>query len=435
MFDARRIGLIAKREVATRFKMKAYRWTLVIQVVVALLAGLAPVAISYFSGDSLGGSTVLVVDDADVNFADRLQANLIDDLDIPGLAAVSVQTHDGDAESAREAVNDGDASAAVIVLLDGDELQYELITGDGGILDITSQRVQGAIFTTNVEITAERAGVAPEQAQALVSMPSIAVEDLGGESSDPAENFSGPHFAIVNVGLILTYVMFLMYGTWIAQGVVEEKASRMMEIMVNAAPPRDLLVGKVIGVLIAGLVQLVPMLMAAGLAFALQPRIAQWLDIDLIATFDFDMAAVSFQAIAIFLVYFILGYFLYGALFAATGSMVSRQEEVNQATGPVTILIVIGLFLSYIVMALPNSTLAKVLFILPLTSPYTALSRILLGDPSAAEIALSIALLAISGLLAMMFAARIYRTSVLLYGQKPGFMQIFKLRRQQSVAR
>src|SRR5690606_23951387 len=115
----------------------------------------------------------------------------------------------------------------VVVALVNDELQYELITNDGGILDITSQRVQGAIFTTNVEITAERAGVAPEQAQALVSMPSIAVEDLGGESSDPAENFSGPHFAIVNVGLILTYVMFLMYGTWIAQGVVEEKASRM----------------------------------------------------------------------------------------------------------------------------------------------------------------------------------------------------------------
>lgn len=435
MFNARRIGLIAKREVTTRFKMKAYRWALAIQVVVALLAGLSPIAISYFAGDSLGGSTALVVDEADVNFAERLQQNLIGDLDIPGLAAINVETHEGDAESAREAVNDGDAAVAVVVSLVNDDLQYELITSDGGALDITTQRVQGAIITTNVEVAAERAGVAPDQAQSLVSAPSITVEDPGGERNDPADNFSGPLFAIVNIGLVLTYAMFILFGTWIAQGVVEEKASRMMEIMVNAAPPRDLLVGKVIGVLIAGLVQLIPMVTVGGLAFALQPRIAEMLDIELIATFDFDMAAVSFQAAAVFLVYFILGYILYGALFAATGSMVSRQEEVNQATGPVTILIVVGLFLAYMVMALPNSTLAKVLFIVPLTSPYAALSRVLLGDPSAGEIALSIAVLAVTGVLAMMFAARIYRTGVLMYGQKPGLMQFFKLRRQQSVAR
>lgn len=435
MFDTRRIGLIAKREVTTRFRMKAYRWTLGIQVIVALLAGLSPIAISYFAGDSLGGSTVLVVDDAEANFAERLQQNLIDDVDIPGLAAIEVRSHDGDADSAREAVNDGDAAAAVVVSQSNDQFEYEIITGDGSILDTTTQRVQGAVFTTNVEIAAEQAGVAPEQAQALVSAPTIVVEDLGGESSDVAENFSGPHFAIVNIGLILTYVMFLMYGTWIAQGVVEEKASRMMEIMVNAAPPRDLLIGKVIGVLIAGLVQLVPMVLAGGLAFALQPRLADLLNIDLITTFDFDMAAVSFQAIAVFLVYFILGYFLYGALFAATGSMVSRQEEVNQAVGPVTILIVVGLFVAYAAMALPNSTLAKVLFLLPLTSPYTALSRILMGDPAFGEIALSVGLLAVAGVLAMMLAAKVYRTSVLLYGQKPGLIQMLKLRKQQQLAR
>lgn len=435
MFDMRRIQLIARREVTTRFKMKAYRWTLVIQVLVALLAGLSPIAISYFAGDSLGGSTVLVVDDADVNFTDRLRENLGSDMGIPGIAELDVQVFDGDAESVREAVNDGDASAAVVVTQDGDQLQYEIFTSGGGILDITTQRVQSAVYTTNVEILAEQAGVAPEQAQALVGSPSIAVEDLGGESNDPAENFSGPLFAIVNVGLILTYVMFLMYGTWIAQGVVEEKASRMMEIMINAATPRDLLVGKVIGVLIAGLVQLIPMLLAGGLSFALQPRIADILDIDLVATFDFDMATVSFQAVLVFLVYFILGYFLYGSLFAATGSMVSRQEEVNQAVGPVTILIVVGLFLAYGVMALPDSLFAKVLFLVPLTSPYTALSRILLGDPSAWEIALSLGLLAVTAALAMMFAGRIYRTTVLMYGQKPNILHVFRLRRMQSVSR
>lgn len=433
MFNFRRISLIARREVQTRFKMKAYRWTLVIQVVVALLLGFAPIVMSYFTDDVISGGSVIVVDQADVNFADRLQANI--PTEVAGLAPLDVTPFDGDAEAARTAVNDGDADVAVIVTDDGNALSYQIITADGGLLDVTTQRVQSGVYTTNVEITAERAGAPADQARALVSRSSVTVRDLGGETNDPAENFSGPMFAIVNVGLIVTYVMFLMYGTWIAQGVVEEKASRMMEIMVNAAPPRDLLVGKVVGVLVAGLCQLVPMMLAAGISFALQPTIADMLNINLVQAFDFDIAAVSFKAITVFLVYFILGYFLFGALFAATGSMVSRQEEVNQAVGPVTILVVVGLFLAYFVMAMPNHIVAKVLFLVPISSPYVALSRILMGDPSAGEIALSLGILAVTGVLAMMLAARIYRTGVLMYGQKPGIMSLFRLRNQQQVAR
>lgn len=433
MFNFRRIGLIARREVNTRFKMKAYRWTLIIQVVIALLMGFAPIILSYFTDDMISGGSVIVVDQADTNFAERLQTNL--QTDIAGLAPLKVTAFDGDAAAARTAVNDGDADVAVVVSGDGDALKYQLITADGGVLDVTTQRVQSGVYTTNVEIAAERAGVPADQARALVSSAPVSVQDLGGETNDLAENFSGPIFTIVNIGTIVIYVMFLMYGTWIAQGVVEEKASRMMEIMVNAVPPRDLLVGKVIGVLVAGLCQLVPMMLAAGLSFALQPTIADMLGINLVQAFDFDIAAVSFKAVTVFLVYFILGYILYGALFAATGSMVSRQEEVNQAVGPVTILIVVGLITAYAVMAMPNSLLAKVLFLVPFTSPYVALSRILMGDPSAGEIALSLIILAVSGVLAMMLAARIYRTGVLMYGQKPGLMSLFRLRNQQQVAR
>jgi ABC-2 type transport system permease protein len=209
----------------------------------------------------------------------------------------------------------------------------------------------------------------------------------------------------------------------------------MMEIMVNAATPRDLLVGKVIGVLVAGMCQLVPMVLAGALAFALQPRVADALDITLVSSFDFDLAAVSVKAVLVFLVYFILGYVLIGAMFAAAGSTISRQEEVNQAVGPAIILIVAGLFLGYFVVAMPDSLAAKVMFLIPLTSPYVALPRIMLGDPSALEIALSIAILAISGVLAMMMAAMVYRTGVLMYGQKGGIIGALRMRKRQQVAR
>ena len=94
MFDLRRINLVARREVTTRFRMRAYRWTLVIQVLVALVAGFSPILMSYFAGDQLAGD-VIVVDESDSGFAERLQANVINY--IPGMPALEVTTHAGDA--------------------------------------------------------------------------------------------------------------------------------------------------------------------------------------------------------------------------------------------------------------------------------------------------------------------------------------------------
>lgn len=432
MFDFNRIKLVAKREMTTRFKQKAYRWTLIIQVIVALGAGFAPILMSYFMDDVVGGK-VIVVDEANVGFADRMQANMGED--IPGLTPLTIVNSTDGADAAGESVKDGDADVAVIVTESDGAFAYELVTEDGDASGLTAQRVQAAIYSSNVALTAEREGVSEDQAEALVGMPVFSVEDPGGESSSIADNFSGPKFSIVNIGLVLMYIMFMMYGTWISQGVVEEKQSRMMEIMLNAATPRDLLVGKVLGVLGAGLVQMVPMLLAGALSFALQPRIADALDIDLGTTFDFDLAAVSFQAIAVFLVYFVLGYFLFGAIFAAAGSMVSRQEEVSSAMGPAIMLIVIGLMLAYVVMAIPNSLAAKIMFIVPITSPFVSLARVMLGDPGALEIAVSVVVLAISAVLAMWGAAAIYRTGVLMYGQKGGLLHFFRNRTNHQVAR
>lgn len=432
MLDFRRINLVARREVTTRFRMKAYRITLIAQVVLALLAGLSPIAISYFTSDSLGGQ-VLVVDETNSGLALSLQTRLTDD--IPGLPPLEVVDYTEGAESARATVENGDAALAVVLTIEGGESNYQIITNESGVFDITAQRVQAAIVAGNVEVEAVQLGVPQDQAAGLVAAPDVTVQGPQGETQNPAENFSGPVFAVVNIGLVLIYMSFLIYGTWIAQGVVEEKSSRMMEIMVNAATPRDLLVGKMLGVLVAGLCQMLPMLLAGGLAFALQPRIADLLGIQLTSTFDLDFASLSFQAIWIFLVYFALGYLLYGSLFAATGSMVSRQEEVNQAVAPITILVVIGLMLAYAVIALPDSLLSRVLFLVPFTSPYVAMARILIGNPGAAEIAMSIAILAVSGVLAMLLAGRIYRTGVLMYGQKPSVLSVFRINRAQTVAR
>ena len=439
MFDWGRIRLIAKRELMTRFRQRTYRVTLVIQVIVAALAALAPIGIGWFSGDEVsGGSSVLVVDEADAGLADRLRATLATGSDL--LSAIEVRDDASSADSARQAVDNGDVDYAVIVTGDaGGDLAYELVTKDGSTATPDGQRLVAAITAFSVEHLAEQRGLGREEAQRLVSAPEIRVQDVSGEAGSGIEEIvassSGPEYGIAYIGSILIYMAIILYGTWVANGVAEEKGSRIMEIMVNAATPRDLMLGKVLGIMLAGLAQLVPMLLVAGTLFSLQPRIAKAVGVELPAGLDIDFAALSFTIIAAFIPYFLFGFLLYGGLYAGIGSMVSRQEEVNQAVAPMMTLVVLSFFGAVIALSIPDSLLAKVLFIVPISSPFVALPRIVLGSPSAAEIALSFGLLVVAAIGAMWLASRFYRVGVLMYGQRPGLKSMWKIGRMQKVAR
>src|SRR5690606_3891418 len=209
----------------------------------------------------------------------------------------------------------------------------------------------------------------------------------------------------------------------------------IMEIMVNAATPRDLLAGKVLGIMLAGLAQRVPMLIVGGTLFSQQKRIADALDVSLPSTMDIDFASLSVTAIGAFLVYFLLGFILYGGLYAGIGSMVSRQEEVNQAVSPMMTLVIISFFGAFVALNVPDSTFAKVLMYIPITSPFVAVPRIVVGNPGWTEIAISVGLLAVAAIGAMWLAGRLYRVGVLMYGQRPSWKSLIKMGGMQSVAR
>lgn len=439
MFDWSRIWLIAKRELTTRFKQRSYRLTLIIQVIVAGLAALAPIGIAWFTEGDSGNASVAIVDEADAGVAERISPYLKWDGDV--LPTIDIRTDAASAEEARSLVDDGDVGYALIVTESADAeggLAYELVTGDGGASTIEAQRIMSGVMSFSVEMLAEERGLSAEEAQQLVVMPEVQVQGVSGEegeSSPTAVGFQSAEFSVAYFGSILIYIAIILYGTWIATGVAEEKGSRIMEIMVNAATPRDLLFGKVIGIMLAGLAQLVPMLLVAGTLFALQPRIADGLGVELASTMNIDLAELSVKAVGTFLLYFLFGFILYGGLYAGIGSMVSRQEEVNQAVSPMMTLVVLSFFAAIVVMNIPDSIFAKVLMIVPITSPFVALPRILVGDPSAGEIALSVGLLILAAFGSMWLAAKLYRVGVLMYGQRPSWKSLLKIGGMQQVTR
>ena len=184
--------------------------------------------------------------------------------------------------------------------------------------------------------------------------------------------------------ILILYGQLLTYGYWVAAGVVEEKSSRVIEVLLATIRPKDLLAGKLIGIGLLGLGQLL-IIAALGLALAA-----------VTGAVDVDGALISAVALSVF--WFVLGYAFYSAAFAVAGAMVPRQEELQSSTTPLTLLILISLFLGFAVNANPEGTLAHVCAFIPTTAPVTMPGRIVLGAAPAWEIVASIAVMVLSTL-------------------------------------
>lgn len=432
MFNWRRVWLIAQREWTTRVHQRSFIVTSIIQVVLILAAALIPLGVAKFSGDDSNETiSVVVVDQTDAGVAERLQPYLAPVND--DMAPMAISTDADSPEDARSMVDNGDADYALIAAQGENGLAYTIYNESGESSD-AAQRLSGAVSSLSVEQRLEDAGLSADQVRRAFAPPTIQLAKADEtEASDGSPG--GAEIAIAYASAIIMFMAVMQYGTWIAQGVVEEKSSRIMEIMVNAATPRDLLAGKVSGIMLAALTQLVPILLVGALVFGLQPQLADLVNVSSSSLIDIDFAAISLRAAGLFFVYFILGFLLYGCVYAGLGSMVSRQEEVNQAISPMLTFMMIGYAGAFVVLASPNSLIAKILSIVPLTSPFTAVGRALLGDFPAWQLVLSIVLLAVTVLIGAWLAGRLYRVGVLLYGQKPSLREMLKLSRMQTVTR
>jgi ABC-2 type transport system permease protein len=210
----------------------------------------------------------------------------------------------------------------------------------------------------------------------------------------------------------LLYVSLFVYGQLVAAGVVEEKANRIIEILLSTVRPRQLLFGKVVGVGLVGLTQLVVLAAVALIATT--------------ATQAITVPVVGFTAVAGGLLWFVLGFVIYALIYAAGGSMVSRQEDIGAVTTPITMLIV-GTYLAFFwVIANPDNPVAVALSIIPPFSPVLMPARMATGDAQAWQVAVAIvlALAAIAGLNAL--AARIYSNSVLRIGTRVKFIEAWR---------
>ena len=205
--------------------------------------------------------------------------------------------------------------------------------------------------------------------------------------------------AVAFVGVLLLYGQLFGYGIWVASGVIEEKASRVVEMLLSAIRPKQLLLGKIVGIGTLGLAQLIVISsFAIGLAFA---------------TNAIDVSSSAFGAAGLVIGWFVLGFAFYATLFAAAGSLVTRMEELQNVIVPINLTILVSFFISIGALQDPNGRLQVIASILPTSSALAMPVRIVLGAAPAWQVAVSLVALVGSTILLVPFAARLYSGAVL----------------------
>lgn len=273
-----------------------------------------------------------------------------------------------------------------------------------------------------------------------VDIKSIMLDEQGGEKVSNAT----VNYAIGFVSGILIYMFIFIYGNQIMQGVIEEKSSRIVEILVSSLKPFQLMMGKIVGIAGVGLTQLLIWIVLIG---GLTTIVTGYLGMQMPQQQAMEMAQAGMEQVpdsgvaeilqvingidfvtlvACFVFYFLGGYLLYGALFAGIGSAVETPSDAQQFMLPVTVPLIVsymGLFV--FILQDPNSTTSFWLSVIPLTSPIAMMGRVSYEVPFW-ELALSMSLLILGFLGTTWVAGKIYRIGILMHGTKPSYKTLWK---------
>jgi ABC-2 type transport system permease protein len=279
-----------------------------------------------------------------------------------------------------------------------------------------------------------------------------------GDSGEVKETSTGIAMALAYLGGFLMYMLVFMFGSQVMRGVIEEKTSRVVEVIVSSVKPVQLMMGKIIGIALVGLTQfLIWVLLTVAIAGVIKTTVLHKGNITemtqnvtkSLMTQDQQAAAQNPSSgmtpqmtefskifnsamnqpwgliIICFVFYFITGYLLYASIFAAIGSAVDNETETQQFMLPVTIPIILALMVAMGTMQNPESSLSFWCSMIPLTSSVVMVARIPFGVPYW-QLALSMFLMVITFIAFVWMAAKVYRTGILMYGKKTSWKEMWK---------
>ena len=282
----------------------------------------------------------------------------------------------------------------------------------------------------------KEAGIDPqiiENAKTEIEITTRLIEKDGSSTNSHSEASMGIGF----ISGILIYIFIFMYGTMVMRGVIEEKANRIVEIIISSLKPFQLMMGKILGVAAVGLTQFILWIILtiiistiAELTFLDTSSMTNEISANEQSVILAQLANITgginlTQILLSFIFYFLAGYLMYSSLFAAVGSAVDAEADTQQFILPITIPLILSFILIQPIMDSPDGALAFWMSIIPFTSPVIMMVRLPFGVPGW-ELLLSMGILVFTFIATTWLAGRIYRTGILMYGKKPSYKELWK---------
>jgi ABC-2 type transport system permease protein len=398
MSRARAIYLVARREVLERGRSRAFLISLVLTVVFILAGIFLPKLIGgtdqahklgVVGTPPAGFETALAATSAQADIKVNVES-------VPDVAAGEARLKDGTLDGMLVVPTTTNGSAELVVK-QRDNTSFAQVVGAAW-----SASSAGQVLT--------EAGVDPATVAAASKPPDL--REL--EPSDPNRDTA---FIFANVGVILLFIAIFTFGTWVLTGVVEEKQSRVVEVVLSTVQARDLLVGKVLGIGLLGLVQLI-IIVVFGLTFGT-------------ITGRFTLPPTTGPAVAMLLLWFMIGYALYSTALGVLGALASRMEEASNASSPVSIVASLSyVFALLVAVQDPDGTAARIATFVPPVSPMIVPLRAALGAIEPWEIVLAVVINLAAIWLLLEFGGRVYSGAVLQTAGRMKLRDAWRLARQ-----
>ncbi|KOV89741.1 ABC transporter permease [Nocardia sp. NRRL S-836] len=392
MTSTRAVGLVARREFVTKVRTRSF--LVGTAVIIAVLAGYVVLQSVLFDDHQhsvvgLSGQATQLSDPL------REKANAF---------GIQLETRDVTTESdAEQLVRDGTLDA----LVTGAPPELKMIVKDSGDQVLTTALNDVLRQQVLVAQLAET-GTTPQQVAESLANVRVAVTAL-----EPVDPQRGQRLAIGLVVAALLYYSLLVYGTMVAQGVVEEKSSRVVEILLATLRPWQLLLGKVIGLGAVGLLQLL-VISTVGLALSSAFGVV-------------DVGSVGGTALATGVLWYLLGFFLYATVFAAAASLVSRQEELQSVLTPISMTIIVAFVAGInLMIGSPSGQTVMVLSLLPPFAPILMPGRMAMGVATPWQVVLAIVLALASIAAITWLGGKVYANAVLRTGARVKLREAFR---------
>jgi ABC-2 type transport system permease protein len=410
----KKILTVARWEYVERVRSRIFMFSLILMPLIMVLMGILP---GVLAGRDVEGTRVIgVVDSTGLlleRFSRRMQGAFFDEAGNPLYVLRPIPLSGGNAEPW--------GKASDRMLRDGEIDGLCLLSGnaDGGYSaeyrtrTIAEFQIPGRIREVLRSIVVEdrfsSLGVGPGLLAQVDSLVRIQMVRWTGPGSGELYDEAGFLRTFFSAYVFLTMLFFLIFssGQLLVRSVMEEKATRVVELLVSSCSSTQLMAGKVLGL--------------SGLGFT---QMAVWAVIGAALTLILGLPPISVGAIILLVLYFVLGYLLYAAIFIAVGSPVSTEQEAQHVTSLLVLVLVIPLVLTIPAIQDPDAVWIMILTYIPLLTPTMMAMRVSLEPPAVLEIVLTTLLMVVSIIIAMAAAGRIFRVAILSTGKRPGLREI-----------